>query len=456
MAQYEKNYAQALREDLILAVKNHLTPAAKRYGYSETGLEVTIRWKPVVLILGNYSSGKSTFINELLGEDVQRTGQAPTDDSFTVLMSGDKDEEATMIDGQSLLHDARYPFERLKRHGDRFVSHFRGKRLKSEVLKDLAIIDTPGMLDSVSEKDRGYNYQQVVADLAEIADLVLILFDPHKAGTIRETYQSLRETLPASTFENRMIFVLNRIDECTNLNDLLRVYGTLCWNLSQMTGRKDIPMIHLTHAKDIHGREPDFLSLLGNSRDSLKQSVFDAPKYRLANLASFVETHGDRLIHLLEGYLSFLKDRRMRAIKNIMTGALISLLVSCIVGLGLSEGLVSEPIGRNQAAIFAGIFFTVFLLVWSLIFTRISLNVHKRISLSKLDQLTSLSNQHREDTWIKIKPNVEKLIASSRKYPPSRQVSRDLKSLIKIRETVSKDARSALVELENLRITPYV
>jgi EH domain-containing protein 1 len=32
------------------------------------------------------------------------------------------------------------------------------------------------------------------------------------------------------------------------MTDLLRVYGTLCWNLSQITGRKDIPMIHLTYS----------------------------------------------------------------------------------------------------------------------------------------------------------------------------------------------------------------
>ena len=52
---------------------------------------------------------------------------------------------------------------------------------------------------------------------------------------------SLRDTLPARTFEDRVIFVLNRIDECASMMDLLRVYGTLCWNLSQITGRKDIP-----------------------------------------------------------------------------------------------------------------------------------------------------------------------------------------------------------------------
>jgi predicted GTPase len=120
--------------------------------------------------------------------------------------------------------------------------------VNSPFLKNLAIIDTPGMLDSIAERDRGYNYQEVIGDLAQIADLVLILFDPHKPRTVREAHTSLRDTLPDRTFEDRILFVLNRIDECASLMDLLQVYGTLCWNLSQMTGRKDIPTIHLVYS----------------------------------------------------------------------------------------------------------------------------------------------------------------------------------------------------------------
>ena len=134
-------------------------------------------------------------------------------------------------------------------------------------------------MPSITERDRGYNYQEVIGDFAQIADLVLVLFDPHKAGTVREAHTSLRDTLPARTFEDRVLFVLNRIDECVSLTDLLQVYGTLCWNLSQMTGRKDIPTIHLTYsaaavdavANGQEDRDTSFLKLLENQRESLKQ-----------------------------------------------------------------------------------------------------------------------------------------------------------------------------------------
>ena len=37
---------------------------------------------PFVLLVGNHSSGKSSFINHVLGRTVQTAGVAPTDDSF--------------------------------------------------------------------------------------------------------------------------------------------------------------------------------------------------------------------------------------------------------------------------------------------------------------------------------------------------------------------------------------
>jgi GTPase SAR1 family protein len=217
---FRENYKTSLQKDLIEMVEQKLTPVALRYKYSEVPLESTIKWRPVVLILGNYSSGKSTLINEYVGGYIQDTGQAPTDDSFTVISYDPVETDDHVIrvteehDGSYLMSDPEFPFETFKKYGRRFASHFRLKKVNSPFLKDLAIIDTPGMLDSVTERDRGYNYQEVIGDFAKIADLILVLFDPHKAGTVQETYVALRETLPASTFEERILFVLNRIDEC--------------------------------------------------------------------------------------------------------------------------------------------------------------------------------------------------------------------------------------------------
>ena len=99
------------------------------------------------------------------------------------MLFNDEDDTIRVVeerDGKFLLNDPEYPFETLKRYGQRFIAHFRLKKVNSPFLENLAIIDTPGMLDSITERDRGYDYQEIIGDLAQMADLVLVLFDPHK------------------------------------------------------------------------------------------------------------------------------------------------------------------------------------------------------------------------------------------------------------------------------------
>jgi len=94
---HRKNYMNALREDIVDTITKHLTPVAQRYGYSDMPLETNVKWRPMVLVIGNYSSGKSSLINEFLGAKIQDTGQAPTDDSFTVLTYDDSVPETEGI-----------------------------------------------------------------------------------------------------------------------------------------------------------------------------------------------------------------------------------------------------------------------------------------------------------------------------------------------------------------------
>ena len=72
---YRENYINSLTNEMLELVEKHLTPVAMKYGYSDIPLEAGIKWRPIVLLLGNYSSGKSTLINELIGFDIQSEGR---------------------------------------------------------------------------------------------------------------------------------------------------------------------------------------------------------------------------------------------------------------------------------------------------------------------------------------------------------------------------------------------
>ncbi len=461
---YRENYINALHTELLEMVEKHLTPVAVRYGYSEAPLEATIKWRPLVLVLGNYSSGKSALINEFLGSNIQKTGQAPTDDSFTILTYDDNADPDSPIhvteerDGNFLLNDPAYPFESMKKHGQRFTSHFRLKKVNSPFLKELAIIDTPGMLDSVTERDRGYNYQDVIGDFAQIADLILVLFDPHKAGTIREVHTSLRETLPAHTFEDRVLFVLNRIDECASLNDLLRVYGTLCWNLSQITGRKDIPMIHLTYSqragvasRNQSERDLSYLQYLENQREELKNAVMEAPRHRLDHLAAFVETHSERLSQMLHALINYRRNRSGYRLKNLTTGAMLSLAFSgAAIGALLLSGILGgfDLIGLMAAE---GILSSAFFLIWILGIWKMAVRRFHRNQLEQPEGLVPLTTQTQQDNWQAVQDKVVDFLEKNKGRFSSGTAKKDYEAMQSVFQKGSREIREALNELSTLQ-----
>jgi EH domain-containing protein 1 len=459
---YRENYINSLRSELLEMVAEYLTPVAMRYGYSEVPLETNIKWRPLVLVLGNYSSGKSTLINDFLGARIQSSGQAPTDDSFTIITYDEQQSSDARIrvteerDGKFLLNDPEYPFETLKKHGQRFAAHFRLKKVNSPFLKNLAIIDTPGMLDSITERDRGYNYQEVIGDFAQIADLVLVLFDPHKAGTVREAHTSLRHTLPARTFEDRLLFVLNRIDECASMMDLLRVYGTLCWNLSQITGRKDIPTIRLTYsphaasASSATGQDNSYLRHLDNQREELKKAILNAPCHRLDNLATFVETHGERLSHFLEAMASYRKRAHAFYLKYVLSGILITLIAggaACMAMLAVPPFAGMGPMVQISAGSAVA---ALGLLFWLTVLGKFFYSRFHRRQLNHLEELTPLQNQTRRDCWETIRDLVQKNLNATKGRFSLRQVKQEYATVYGVFQKGSKEIREALKELSSI------
>lgn len=205
---------------------------------------------PMVLVVGNHSAGKSTFINRLLGTSVQETGVAPTDDGFTVLQRHPATNEVE--DGPTLLScPENRPFKELQRFGQPFWGHFRRKKLKlpetSMMPYGLQIVDTPGMIDMPVKSEsmaggRGYNFLEVVRWFAKRADLILLLFDPDRPGTTGESLDVLTRSMAG--LDHKFVIILNKVDQLDSSVDFARAYGTLGWALSKVIPRKDIPQIY--------------------------------------------------------------------------------------------------------------------------------------------------------------------------------------------------------------------
>lgn len=118
------------------------------------------------------------------------------------------------------------------------------------------IVDTPGMIDSPMVRssslssiggrqaamDRGYDFENVCRWYAERADVILLFFDPDKPGTTGETLSILTSSLVG--LDHKLHIILNKADQFRKIHDFARAYGSLCWNLSKVIQRKDLPRIY--------------------------------------------------------------------------------------------------------------------------------------------------------------------------------------------------------------------
>ena len=194
---------------------------------------------PFVFLLGNHSSGKSSFINYVCHRKVQTAGVAPTDDSFTIIVPGPSDVDR---DGPAFIGDPDMGFSSLRNFGPQLVHHTQLKVRSGTAIKNFMIVDTPGMIDSPltmgrqAVMDRGYDFEGVCRWYAERADVILLFFDPDKPGTTGETLQVLTNSLVG--LDHKLHIILNKADQFRKIHDFARAYGSLCWNLSKVIQRK--------------------------------------------------------------------------------------------------------------------------------------------------------------------------------------------------------------------------
>ena len=438
--------ATKLQTELQNKVNKKIAPLFSKYNMDFSSLESSMKWKPIVLIIGNYSSGKSTLINELIGTDIQRTGQAPTDDAFTVITS-EGSNRPQEVPGSTLINDDNLPFVKFRKYGEKLTSHLCLKNVDSPIFENMAIIDSPGMLDATTEKDRGYDYMEVLGEFAKMADLIVLMFDPHKAGTIKETYSAIRNTLPEKSGEDRIIFVMSRIDECDNISDLVRSYGTLCWNMSQMTGRKDIPHIYLTYSPDV-ANVPKDVESWPQERTALMEKIHAAPNLRINHILEDIDRQVNELQIVSEAMAEFSQRGRKLFMKigkitvglgiglfcfgDVLTNSLISLphqtLISALRGEGLSFMNLLLPLVLLCGTLALGV----------VIFNNFGFKGLLKKTLSDSSDLVTLDNEYRRNLWNKMAGHTEELIRNSK--------SKDLwqghtSNLAKIRRFLDSDLK---------------
>lgn len=221
-------------------------PVEKRYKYdyfyeSPFMSDAEFDSKPQVMLIGQYSVGKTSFIRYLLGRDFpgQRIGPEPTTDRFTVLING---PEERVIPGNALSVHPELPYRGLERFGVSFLSRFEGSQMPSSVLRSVTLVDTPGILSGEKQRvNRGYDFNKVTGWFAERADLILVLFDAHKLD-ISDELKGAIDSLKGN--EDKIRCVLNKADQIDR-QQLMRVYGALLWSLGKTMSSPEVARVYV-------------------------------------------------------------------------------------------------------------------------------------------------------------------------------------------------------------------
>ncbi|RNA06970.1 EH domain-containing 3 isoform X1 [Brachionus plicatilis] len=197
--------------------------------------------KPMVLLVGQYSTGKTSFIRYLLESDFPgiRIGPEPTTDSFIAVMHN---EHENVIPGNALVVDPKKNFKPLSKFGNAFLNRFQCSQLDNQVLKSVSFIDTPGILSGEKQRlDRGYDYAAVLEWFAERCDRILLLFDAHKLDISDEFKRSI-EVLRRN--DEKIRIVLNKADMVDH-QQLMRVYGALMWSLGKVLNTPEVARVYI-------------------------------------------------------------------------------------------------------------------------------------------------------------------------------------------------------------------
>ncbi|XP_042889469.1 EH domain-containing protein 1-like isoform X2 [Penaeus japonicus] len=236
---------ETVLEGLKTVYKNKVLPLEKHYNFQDFHSppldDTDFDAKPMILLVGQYSTGKTTFIRYILEKDFPgiRIGPEPTTDSVVVVMHSEREG---VIPGNALVVDPKKPFRPLGKYGNTFLNRFQCSQLNSNVLKGITVVDTPGILSGEKQRiDRGYDFHAVLEWFAERVDRIILLFDAHKLD-ISDEFRCFLERLRGQ--HDKIRIVLNKADMIDH-QQLMRVYGALMWSLGKILNTPEVERVYV-------------------------------------------------------------------------------------------------------------------------------------------------------------------------------------------------------------------
>ena len=272
------------------------------------------RRKIVVLLIGNHSAGKSSFINWYINEKVQKTGVAIETQGFTFVTNGKKRESLT---GKATIH--LYPhFQTLERIPG--VIQYLSTEIsasKANKFNLVTFIDTPGLVDG--DIHYPYDVDKAIVWLGDLADLIFVFFDPIGQALCKRTL-NLVEKLNHRHSE-RMRFYLSKADEAGPENDRQKVMMQIVQELCKRPGLNkcgfDMPTIYVP----IDGKQTRCVNQIQEVCNDIEKTIH----YTIQNSLNTLERDCEQLVQLISAKVEDDSSRRNANFRASLRGAALGI-----------------------------------------------------------------------------------------------------------------------------------
>uniref|UniRef100_A0A3Q0RDI5 Si:ch211-11k18.4 n=1 Tax=Amphilophus citrinellus TaxID=61819 RepID=A0A3Q0RDI5_AMPCI len=298
------------------------------------------RKKITVMLMGNHSAGKSSFIN-YVEEHIQRTGVAIETQGFSFVTNGRKRESLT---GNATLH--LYPhFKPLQEFK---VSEYLSTEICTSRQKRFSLVtfvDSPGLVDG--DMKYPFDVDEVILWL-DLCDLILVFFDPMGQALCKRTLnivESLNEK-----HGDRLRFYLSKADEAGGESDRQRVMMQIVQELCKRPGLNkcgfDMPTIYIPN--------PNKPSRCVNQIEEVCRTIEKTINQTVQNTLNSLERDCELIVEAIADKLSndqtTVENRRARCKSCFLTllGFCVPLTLLAFLVLGaLSQDLLKVALGKE-------------------------------------------------------------------------------------------------------------
>lgn len=205
------------------------------------------RKKITVMLMGNHSAGKSSFINWYVEEHIQRTGVAIETQGFTVVTSGKK-RESLLGNASFHLFPHLKPMQQIEGVPEYVTTEISTSKQKKFNL--VMFVDTPGLVDG--DMLYPFNVNQSIEFLGGLCDLVFVFFDPIGQALCKRTLNIVEHL--NDKFSDRIRFFLSKADTAGTESDRQRVLMQITQELCKRPGLNkcgfDMPTIFVPSLVD--------------------------------------------------------------------------------------------------------------------------------------------------------------------------------------------------------------